>query len=263
LLDACEKYDLTGINTIRIPRVSALPPQIPWVGEGQPSPAVQFTSSSTTLGPARKLCVISAVTRELNEATPETAAAVIARVLADATTKSLDVTAFGTNPADTTRPAGLLYNVPPINNSAISGDDYMAMSDDLGNLAKAIGDAGIDPSSIIYVCGPREATIIKCRASELSANVLMTLGLPAKSVAAFAPAAVYSGYQDVPSIETSQDAHIHFEDTTPKEIVSTPGVVASPAKSMFQTETIAIKVRAWCSWAVAPGGVQVVENIGW
>jgi hypothetical protein len=160
---------------------------------------------------------------------------------------------------------GLLYNVTPINNSGIAGDDFMAMSDDLGNLAKAIGDAGIDPTNIIYVAGPREATIIKCRAPELSNNVLMTLALPAKSIAAFAPAAVFSGYQDVPTIETSNDVHIHMEDTTPLELVhaATPNVVAAPARGMFQTETIAIRVRAWCSWAVAPGGAQIVNSVNW
>jgi hypothetical protein len=54
-----------------------------------------------------------------------------------------------------------------------------------------------------------------------------------------------------------------MEATTPAEIVSSPGVVAAPARSMFQTETIAIRVRAWLTWAVAPGGAQVVNNVTW
>jgi hypothetical protein len=87
--------------------------------------------------------------------------------------------------------------------------------------------------------------------------------LPAKSVAAFAPAAVFSGYQDAPDIETRNQVAIHMEDTTPMEIVSTPGVVASPDVSFFQQELIAIRVRVRCAWAVAPGGAQIVNNVNW
>jgi hypothetical protein len=138
------------------------------------------------------------------------------------------------------------------------------MADDLGNLAAAVGAARIDPSNLIYVAGPREATIIRLRGgAEFSNNVLMTLGLPAKSVAAFAPAAVFSGYQDVPSIETRKETVFQMEDTNPKEIVSSPGVVAAPDVSFFQMELIAIRVRAWAAWAVAPGGAQVVNNVSW
>jgi hypothetical protein len=264
LFDACEKFDLGGINTIRIPRVAALSPTPVFVGEGAPAPAVQFTTAATTLGPARKIMVLSAVTEELNEASPDTAAAVIGRVLADASNKSIDVTAFDANPATTVRPAGLLNGVAPLTPSA-NTDLYMAMADDLGNLAAAVGAAGIDPHDLIYVAGPKEATAIRLRGGggDFTNNVLTTLGLPAKSVAAFAPAAVASGYQDVPTIETSRHASYHMEDTTPAEIVSSPGTVASPQKSAFQTRVIVIKVRANCAWAVAPGGAQIVNNVTW
>jgi hypothetical protein len=200
------------------------------------------------------------VTNELNDATPGTAVAVIGRVLADACNASIDATAFDTNPADITRPAGLLYGVTAQLPSP--ADPYVALADDLGNLAQAIGNARIDPSNIIYVAGPREATVIKMRGGD-NLNVLMTLGLPAKSVAAFAPAAVYSGYQDVPAIETSEDVAIHMEDTAPKDIVTSPGAVAAPVKSFFQTNCIAIKVRTRAAWAVTPGGAQIVNNVNW
>jgi hypothetical protein len=198
LFDQCIKLDLTGITSVRVPHVAALPTQPVFVGEGMPAPAVQFTTAATTLGPARKILVLSAVTRELNEATPDTAARVIGTVRADASNKSIDVTAFDTNPANTTRPAGLLNGVTSVTPS--TADGYMALADDLGSLAAAIGSAGIDPSDIIYVAGPREAIVIKMRGGD-DLNVLMTLGLPAKSVAAFAPAAIYSGYQDEDRLE--------------------------------------------------------------
>jgi hypothetical protein len=226
LFDVSEKFDLTGITTIRLPRVAASPVRPVFCGEGAPAPAVQFTTAATTLGLARKILILSGMTRELNEATPDTAASVIGRVLADATNASLDRTAFDSNPADATRPAGLLYGVAPTPPSS-STDPYMALADDLGNLAAAVGLTGIDPSDLVYVAGPRESTIIRLRGGE-DFNVLTTLGLPVGSVAAFAPAAVYSGYQDVPTIETAEDVAILLEDTAPQEIVGTGGAVAQP-----------------------------------
>jgi hypothetical protein len=115
----------------------------------------------------------------------------------------------------------------------------------------------------VFVAGPREAAMMKGKlGARFDNSILMTLGLPAKSVAAFAPAAVVSGYQDAPSIETSREAVLHMEDTTPLDI-GTAGGVAAPSKSTFQTDLIAIKVRANCAWAVSAGGAQVVNTVNW
>ena len=56
---------------------------------------------------------------------------------------------------------------------------------------------------------------------------------------------------DVPALTASGRCHnrsgkesvVHFEDTNPTEIVSTPGTVAMPSKSAFQTGLIVIRVR--------------------
>ena len=86
--------------------------------------------------------MFSAVTGELNDATPETASAVIGRVLADCTKRSIDIAAFGTQADDgLTAPAGLLHGVIPIT-AATAGPD--AMATDLADLIGSIGNAGID-----------------------------------------------------------------------------------------------------------------------
>jgi hypothetical protein len=233
-----------------------------FVGEGEPAQVINFTTAATTVGPVKKMVIISSVTRELEEATPETASAVIARVLADGSNAAIDLAAFGTAAASAIRPAGLLSGVTPVAAST-STDPYSAIADDLGALVKAIGDAGIDPSDAIFVAEPREAMVIKLRGGE-DLNVLTTLGLATpKSVAVFAPAGVYSGLNGAPTVQTSIETSIHWEDTFPAEIVSSPGVPAAPTKSAFQQELIVIKVRSWCTWAAAPGAVQVVNAVSW
>ena len=253
--------NLEGVSTIRIPSVAGLPVRPVFVGEGQPATAMQWNfAADTVLGPVRKILLLSAVSGELQNSTPETASAVIGRVLADCANRSIDATAFGTPAADDATPAGLLHGVTPIA-AAMAGAG--AMSEDLGNLTDAIGAAGIDPTGAVFVTGAREATIIKATVGfKFDYPVLTTLGLPAKSVACFAPAGIFSGYQDQPQIETSNKPALHFEDTDPTDI-SGAGGVAAPVKSLFQTDVIAIRVRANCAWAVASGAAQVITAVNW
>jgi hypothetical protein len=255
------QLDLAGITSLRIPNFAALPPAPIFVGEGKPAPNVHWTFDATVLGPARKVLILAAVTGELEAATPESASALVGRILADSSNKSIDAVAFGTAAADEDQPAGLLHGVTPIAASAASPD---AMAEDVGALIGAIGVSGIDPSGAVFVCSPREATIIKIKVGpKFDHPVLSTLGLPEKTVACFASAAVASGYQDAPQIETSKTATVHFEDGSPADIAGLDGAIAVPTKSAFQTHLISIRVRARAAWAVTPGGAQVVNNVNW
>jgi hypothetical protein len=80
----------------------------------------------------------------------------------------------------------------------------------------------------------------------------------AKTVIAVAPAGIASGYQRPPQIKTGKESVVHFEDTNPTEIVSTPGTAAVPSKSAFQTGLIVIRVRADVAYSAAAGAVQFI-----
>jgi hypothetical protein len=128
------------------------------------------------------------------------------------------------------------------------------------NLVGAIAAAGIDPSETVFIAGAREVSLMETLGD---IDAIMSLGVPAKTVIAVAPAGLASGYQGAPEIDTSKEAVLHFEGASPGEIVSTPGVSASPSKSVFQSGLIAVRVRANCAWAAAPGAIQVVQNVNW
>jgi hypothetical protein len=263
LFDLGMKVDLSGVTSVRIPTVAGLPVLPIFIGEGQPGPAVQWTFGATVVGPAKKILLLSAVSGELENATPGNASTVIGRVLADRSNRGIDATALDAQPADDVRPAGLLHGVTPITAAAAGAD---AMAADLAALIGAIGDAGVDPSDAVIVCGPREATVIKTKVGPRFDNpILMTLGLPAKTVAAFAPSGIASGYQGQPVVETGREMVLHMEDTAPADIsaAGTPPVVAVPTKSMFQSDLISIRVRAHAAWAAAPGAAQVISNVSW
>ena len=101
--------NLEGATTIRIPSVPARPVQPVFVSEGSPVPNLQWNfNADLVLGPVRKILMFSAVTGEMETLTPETASAVIGRVLTDVANRGIDNVAFGTAAGDTTKPAGLL-----------------------------------------------------------------------------------------------------------------------------------------------------------
>jgi hypothetical protein len=253
--------NLTGLTTINIPAVAGLPPQGVFVAEGLSAPALQWSFASTVVGPARKVLIQAVVTNELNDATPSTAEAVIARVLSDVANRSIDLVAFGSAPASAAQPAGLLFNVTPITPAAAGVD---AMASDFGAMIGAVGLAGVDPSGAVFVMGPREAAIAKTKVGpKFDFSILMSLGLPPKTVAVFAPAGIASGYQQAPTIELSTETVLHMEETAPAEIVSPGGALAAPVRSMFQTNCVAIKVRANAAWAAVPGAAQFVAGVNW
>lgn len=249
--------DLTGLSTIAIPSAGALPPS-PFVAESAPGPVVDLAMGDFVVGPTRKILIMAAVTRELDNATPQGAVNVVSGILGDAVAKSLDAAAFGVAAADATMPAGLLYNVTPLTASALA-DPFDALAEDLGAIAEAIGDAGIDTEDLVFVAGPREAVAIRYFAgSKFTYPIYSSIALKGK-IAGFAAQAVAAAYAGLPQVETSKETALHFDDTNPAPISQAGPTVAHPVYSAFQQELIAIKVRARAAWGVHPGGAQVVD----
>jgi hypothetical protein len=260
LFEAGLSIDLRGLQSVRVPSITAQLPTVVFIGEGDPIGAIDLSFSSNTVGPVKKLAILAAVSEELETAGPELASVVVGRVLGDAVTKGLDVAAFGSQAADGITPAGLLNTVTPITASTAAAG---AMADDLGGLAAAIAGANIDASDLVYVASPRLATVIKVNASPKFDNlVLSSLAMPDKSVASFAPAAVISGFGDLPEIETSTSATINFA-TPAGELVTAGGVVGAPVFDVYQQRLIAIRLRSYAAWTCVPGGAAVVNSVTW
>jgi hypothetical protein len=51
---------------------------------------------------------------------------------------------------------------------------------------------------------------------------------------------------------------LHFVDSDPQPILT-----ASPTRSAFQQDLIAVKVRGRAAWGVEAGGVQIVRDVSW
>ena len=64
----------------------------------------------------------------------------------------------------------------------------------------------------------------------------------------------------------SDSATLHLEDTAPAELVAagSPGVVAAPQRSLFQTDSLALRMVMPLNWVKRrPGTVAWVQNVTW
>jgi hypothetical protein len=249
--------DLSGINTVSIPHIGALPVAL-FVAEGAPGPVLQAPTSSFVVGPTRKILIMAGVTRELDQATPQGAVDIVSTILGDAAAKALDAAAFGSAAASATAPAGLLYGVTPLTASTAS-PAINAIFEDVGHLAEAIADNDIDINEMVFVAGPKQAVAMKMYlGTKFDYPILSSIALKG-SIAAFVGPAVASAYADLPQIETSRESLLQYEDTSP----AADPMTAGPTLSAWQQELINIKVRGRAAWGVHPGGAQIVASVSW
>jgi hypothetical protein len=178
------------------------------------------------------------------------------------------------------RPAGLLNGVTPITATA-AGTATEKMIADFKLLLGALTAAGSDGSNIVVLVNPAQA---------LSMNFAMTTTgdflfggtegagqrfgvsiIPSATVAAGRVIAIdadefATATGDTPRFAVSNEATLHEEDTTPLAIGTTgsPATVAAPARSLFQTDSIAIRLSLHVSWAMRRTGmVQTIASVGW
>jgi hypothetical protein len=265
LLAAARSLDLAGITSIKLPYIGASGrPAVVFVAEGAPGPVANLTLSATVLGPTNKLLILAALTREIQQASAGTAEAVISNALAVSAEQSLDAALLGNAAASAIHPAGILAGLTPIPSAAATGAAGVAA--DLALLAGAIGAAGINPDDMIVVTTPALAVKIRVLSGLRFTNVVLSSSvLAAGTVIGIVPAGLVTGYNGNVTIDASQSALVHFEDTSPADIIggSSGPVPAFPSKSAFQTDMTVLRVRGDCAWTVHPGAVASISGAAW
>jgi hypothetical protein len=113
--------------------------------------------------------------------------------------------------------------------------------------------------NLTLVCNPREATKLRIlRGPVFEFQLLSSPAIPSGTVIACVPTAIASGYEGLPEIETTKQAALHFEDTSPQP------VPAAPTRSLLQQQMIGLRVKVRCTWAaLQPGAVQFMTGVKW
>jgi hypothetical protein len=88
-------------------------------------------------------------------------------------------------------------------------------------------------------------------------------GVPAKTVIAVATPALVSVTEAAPMIDASGETAVHEADPA-AAIVTPAGTLAYPVRSLFQTDSVSLRLRLPITWAVrVSGAVSVMTNVNW
>jgi len=259
LIDRGVKVDFGGYASIRIPgRIFDPNNAGAWVGEGAPIPARNLAVSDAVLSP-RKLAVLTTFTREVAESSNVEAVARVA--ISESTALALDAAMFSTDPDDGIKPAGLLHGVAPL--VATAGGGAAALAGDVGKLlaALAANGAGLAP---VFIAAPQQAGALKVWAGpKFDYPVLASAVLAAGTVIAIEASAFASAFSPIPEFSSCIQGVLH-EDTVPLQIVDGSGTLAPGVRSLWQTDTIALRMILRASYAMRGTGlVQVIQNVTW
>jgi HK97 family phage prohead protease len=252
-----------------------------FVGEGAPIPVRQAAFTSTTMVP-KKMAVITTWTREMDEHSVPAIEGLLRNAIQEDTQIAIDTILLDANPATTIRPAGLRNGVVGLTPTA--GGGFNALVADLKGLSGAIlTSTNGNVRSMVFIMNPQQALSIGFVqppnpgglfpfASDINNNRLMGYPViksgtvPLGTVICLDAADYVSITGDTPRFEISDQATLHMEDTAPAHLgtVGTPAVAAAPAVSMFQTDSLALRLILPMNWAMRRTGVvSFVAGVTW
>jgi hypothetical protein len=259
--------DLGRNASVRVPgRATHVADAGQWVQEGHPIPARALNILAGPVLTPTKLAVLVTMTREMTEAS--NIEDVVRVLLTEAAGIALDAAMFSTNAATAAMPAGILNGLAALTATSGTGLGFDACGQDLGKLVQDIASRG-GGAHAFFVAAAHQAIAIRFWAGGQfgrtpEGDVLpvgASAGLPAGTVLAIEPASLALTLSD-PVFSVANVATVHQEDTTPSDIVS-GGTPATPVKSMFQTDALALRMILTANWGMRAPHVSYMTGVGW
>jgi HK97 family phage major capsid protein/HK97 family phage prohead protease len=258
-------------GVISIPSRSATPTIAgSFVAEGAPIPVRQGAFTSQSLTP-KKLAVISTFTREIAQHSVPAIEGLIRDAIREDTSVALDTVLLDATAASTTRPAGLRNGVTVT--TATAGGGIAALVADAKNLVGALITAtNGNVRAPVWIMNPAQALAISLTSNAggdfvfadamnggnfLGYPVIQSPTVPAGMLILVDAADFVSVTGDEPMFDVSDQATLHMEDTTPLAIsaTGTPNTVAAPVRSLWQTDSIALRMIMPMNWTLRRTGV--------
>jgi HK97 family phage major capsid protein len=270
------RFDLGRNGSLKIPTRANTPRAAgAWVGEGAPKPVKKIGLTSVTLTP-HKLAVITTFTEEMALYSVPAIEGLLRKAMMDDTREALDGFLIDDVAASASRPAGLLNGVTPITPAATGTTIEKIVADINGLIApmEAVNGGG----NVVMLMNPAQARQIGMAQTTTgdfafgdTAQAQSKFGISRIIVSTLVPAGTIIAIDadwfatvtgDAPRFAVSNEATLHEEDTTPLPLNA--GTPANPMRSLFQTDSIAIRLSLYVSWSMVRAGmVQVVEGVTW
>jgi hypothetical protein len=239
----CLTLDWNGAGSISAPSFIASAANSGFVAEGQPIPVRQLAATGAQLLPY-KLASIAVLTREMVESS--NAERLISDALIYSSGLALDAVFFGSAAATAAQPAGIRNGIAASTTSNNS-DAFGAFFEDMATLFNAVGLVA-NAGPVIVVASIGRVASASARFGDVKQGE-SPLVIPVASAAVgndlivIAPQALVAAIGD-PSVEASKAASLVM-DSAPV----TPDTTQS-TKEMFQTDSLALKMRWPASWAL-------------
>jgi HK97 family phage major capsid protein/HK97 family phage prohead protease len=270
-------FGQTGV--IRIPTRSRTPTIAgSFVGEGMAIPVRQGAFTTQSLTP-KKMAVITTWTREMDQHSIPAIEGLLREAIQQDTSVAIDSVLIDSNPATTIRPAGLLNGVAAT--TATAGGGMAAFIGDLTGLISALSAATYGnirtPVWLVNQADMLRASLLQAtntgifpfrdeiRGGSLNGIPLIdSATIPSKTmILVDAADFVVVGGTD-PRMEISDQATLHMEDTSPADLVVSPSTVAAPQKSLFQTDSLALRMVMPLNWVQRRAGtVAWTQSVTW
>lgn len=251
-----------------------------FVGEGAPIPVRQGAFTAQLLTP-KKMAVITTWTKEMDESSIPAIEGLLRSAIQEDTAVSLDSVLLDAGAATVVRPAGLLNGVSTLTPTA--GGGFNALVGDIKQLSGALLTATQGHiRNLVWLMNPQQVLSAGLTVApnsggfpfkdEIARGTLMGYSIvdsgtvPMGTVIALDAADFVSVGGEAPRFEISDQATLHMEDTTPLPIgtTGTPAVVAAPARSLWQTDSLALRLILPINWTLRRTGVVAwVQGVTW
>jgi hypothetical protein len=241
-----------GAGAIGVPGFVASAANGGFVAEGDPIPVRQFADGSQTLSP-HKLASIAVLTREMIESS--NAEVIIGDTLVRSAGLALDAVFFGNAAASAAAPAGIRNGIVTLAASA-NADAFAAFFEDMATLLNGVGQVGgKGPFFIVSSIGRLASASGRYGSLKAEGTDAMIIPVASTAVGAdivvIAPKAVACAISPTPDMETATTGAL-LMDSVPTGTFGSTG----PERSLFQTDSIALKMRWPVSWVLRnPAGV--------
>jgi hypothetical protein len=230
-----------------------------WIAEGAPIPVRDYTTNLLSLRP-HKLASITTYTQEM--ARSSNVEEMVRSLISEDVALQLDTALFSITAETAIVPGGILAGVTAT--TAASGTDKREnMVEDIENLVAAIA-ANKGGSSPVFITDPAHCAAAKAWLSPLfDYPILASTALtPGTLICVEARSLAATVVDAQPDFATAESAVLHY-DTAPADIVS-GGTPATPTKSLFQTDGIALKLTiSNVAWMMRAAHVAWTQNVNW
>jgi hypothetical protein len=195
------------------------------------------------------------------------------------TSVAVDSVLIDANPATVVRPPGLLNGVAAL--TATAGGGIAGIIGDIKGLIGALVAATYgNVRSPVWLMNPGDvlgaSLIVSSMGTfpfrdEIKAGMLNNIPIidsavvPSKTMILVDAADFVVVGGEAPRMDMSDQATLHMEDTAPLDLVSgSPGTVASPQRSLFQTDSLALRMILPLNWVQRRAGtISWVSGITW